>query len=249
MHQWDEGAFTGSGVRRPDDLRHQVSFGLAAGAATRPLPPDLQISAFHCSVDVPFHQPLGMGVGAAELWMPPPESSLSLRQHTHFAPSPLSTLPDLLPGSRPSHLTGTSMASHVLLGSLSRLPVPSSRCMQRALSQCRLSLPHFNPLQPPVVFGAEPKLSTAVSHPRLLVIWCLLACPVSSLSKFPLSTPRPPPSISTTLYFSRSNIPNSTIILKHSHFSHYTVFSFALLLALGKYTLTFLLPSLRPPPE
>lgn len=202
------------------------------------------ISAFHCSVDVPFHQPLGMRVGGSRALDATAESSFSLRQHTHFAPSPLSTLPDLLPGSRPAHLTGTSMASHGLLRSLSRLPVPS-RCVQRALLQCRLSLLHFNPLQPPVVLGAEPKLPTAVSHPRLLVIWCLLTCPVSSPSKFPFSTPRPLPFSSTTLYFSRSNTPNPTIILKYSHFSH-TVFSFALPLALGKYTLTFLLPSHYP---
>lgn len=61
VHQGDEGAIHGSGVRRPDDLCRRVSCGLAAGAATRPLRPNLQLSAFHCSVDVPLHQPLGGG--------------------------------------------------------------------------------------------------------------------------------------------------------------------------------------------
>lgn len=72
VHQGDEGAIHGSGVRRPDDLCRRVSCGLAAGAATRPLRPNLQLSAFHCSVDVPLHQPLGVGVGGSRVWTPAP---------------------------------------------------------------------------------------------------------------------------------------------------------------------------------
>lgn len=149
VHQGDEGAIPGSGVRRPDDLCRRVSCGLAAGAATRPLRPNLQLSAFHCSVDVPLHQPLGVGVGGSRALDASAESSVSLRQHTRFARSPLSTPPDLPPGSRRSHLVRTSLAPPVLPGSSSRPPVHSSRCVQRARLQRRLSLPHFNPSQPP----------------------------------------------------------------------------------------------------
>lgn len=91
----------------------------------------------------------GVGVGGSRALDASAESSVSLRQHTRFARSPLPTPPDLPPGSRRSHLVRTSLAPPVLPGSSSRPPVHSSRCVQRALLQRRLSLPHFNPSQPP----------------------------------------------------------------------------------------------------
>lgn len=43
--QWDDGALTRSKARRPGDHCRKVSFDFAAGGSTRPVPPNLQVSA------------------------------------------------------------------------------------------------------------------------------------------------------------------------------------------------------------
>lgn len=143
----------------------------------------------------------------------------------------------LLPGLT-SHLIVTSMASHLLLVSLSHLRIHSPHRIQRGLLQHKLLLPHLKRFA--VSFSTESRLRTVEGSGACLPAWFHL----SPNFPFPYSLP-----ISTTLYLTPYTHSYSSMLLKYLHFSNYTIFCFTLALALGKHSMPFLLRSPRPQSE